>query len=114
MDISLCPWYVEMTYDPDRYPERLASARCKCKHCYRANGSKYKRSNRSDIPRCKEIKQLTRVLRIQKNPKGDKVCQPNNNKLFLYKESYEEIAVGCTCALKGDKRVQQNNFRTGS
>jgi hypothetical protein len=114
MDISLCPWYVEMTYDPDRYPESLTSARCKCKHCYSFDGFKYGREKRLNIPRCKEIKQMIKVLKIQKNHNGIQVCQHNNNKLFLFKESYEEITVGCTCALKGDKRVKQSNFKTGS
>ncbi|XP_045171146.2 uncharacterized protein LOC123533547 [Mercenaria mercenaria] len=114
MDISLCPWYIEMTMDKNRYPENMANARCKCKHCYDFDGVMPAKSKRIGKPRCIEIKQRYKVLRVEKNGKGARVCQRNDNSTFLYKTSYEEVTIGCTCALQFDKIVEGISIRTRS
>ncbi|XP_045172780.2 uncharacterized protein LOC123534557 isoform X2 [Mercenaria mercenaria] len=114
MDMSLCPWYVEMNVDKSRYPEIMANARCTCKHCYNFDGIMPDRSKRIGKPRCKEIKQKFKVLRVEKNSRGAPVCQRNDTNTFLYKNSYEEVTIGCTCALKRDRTVKDIPTKTGS
>lgn len=106
MEISLCPWYVEMTYDDNRYPDLMANVRCRCKHCYDFDGIKANASSKTvEAPRCKEIKQLYKVLRLRKNSVGDPICEPSNRAVHKYENSFEEVTVGCTCALRKDKKV---------
>ena len=94
MDRSVCPWYIVLTVNHDRFPVYMATARCTCKKCYDADGNQ-PRVVRKNPPICVPIKIKVRVLRQQFAPGGSrKLCDKN---VFLYEESYEEVTVGCTC-----------------
>lgn len=112
MDNSLCPWYIEMTYDMERYPEYMARARCKCKHCYNFYGLRPKRLKRFNTPLCKEMKETFKVLRISKNAQGKPFCDSNNRTILHYQKSYEEVTVGCVCALRRDVIARTHIHKT--
>lgn len=114
MEISLCPWYVEMTYDDKRFPDVMANVRCRCTHCYNFDGVKPNATAKTvEAPQCKEIKQLYKVLRLRKNSKGDPICDRNNRTVHTYENSFEEVTIGCTCALRKDRvvKVKGHNYR---
>ena len=78
---SVCPWYHVKTSDPARFPQDLTEARCRCSNCLLDDRV---------TSACEKVYFPLRVLRMTGN------CVQG---LYEYEESWEQIAVGCTCAL---------------
>ncbi|KAL4224397.1 Interleukin 17F [Mactra antiquata] len=113
MERTLCPWYILLTYDEDRYPKELATAKCTCRYCYDFNGKKDRTSNKKRKPRCKDIKIKHKVLTYEKSSDGKPVCDPDNKK-FRIQKAVEEITVGCACAIRRkDKTGRGYVLKTG-
>lgn len=120
---SLCPWYVVLTLAADRYPKEMPEAVCKCLYCYNLNGIMRRRRRirkprndkahrqqidepRLDMPRCKEMKQLFKVIKARRDPDGKPVCL-NNADVYSIQKTYQEIAVGCTCSFDSITTIQK-------
>lgn len=82
---SLCPWFWNLNYDGDRYPDKLAEARCSCEDC--DAGRK----------QCERINYNIIVLR-----KNEEKCTDD---YYEYEMGYQPVSVGCTCALSTHLRV---------
>ena len=100
MESSTCPWYLELTYDINRYPMYLANARCRCEHCvgmgiYVMGDAETK---------CKEIIVKVKVIRRKETPEGMPLC--NENGTAVYTDTWEDIAVGCTCTIRGKDKQE--------
>ncbi|XP_064612569.1 interleukin 17-like protein [Liolophura sinensis] len=74
---SLCPWSYRINHDPTRYPVDLPEAFCLCSNCI---------SNR--INTCEAVYYEVPVLRQ---------TQQCNSGSYVYEETFQKIAVGCTC-----------------
>ncbi|XP_053305494.1 interleukin-17C [Spea bombifrons] len=81
---SLSPWSYHIDYDENRYPQKLAFARCLCTGCIDAHSIKETFSLNSVA-----IHQTMMVLRR-------KPC-PNNESSYTFKLDYIKVPVGCTC-----------------
>ena len=92
MDISLCPWFIELDYDQQRYPRILLRAKCRCKHC--VNIGKYKSDTEETI--CKSVTVKKKVLRRKLSAHGRPVCKDGK---AVYVSAWEDIPIACACAL---------------
>lgn len=106
MGRSLCPWYVVLTYNANRYPDTLAEARCSCKYCYNFNGTKQGKKNKIHKPRCKEIKMKHKVLKYDEN--NEKFVCNKMTKKYEVIETFEQIPIGCACATSKKDRYVSN------
>ena len=88
MDRSTCPWYLEMNYDNQRFPKTLVNARCKCRRCLAPN---------SNGAGCQPTVIRIKVLRRELSKSGLPLC---SNGTALYGNTWETIAVGCTCEIR--------------
>lgn len=96
---SLCPWYTVLTAATDRYPMFVTEAVCKCRNCYKSNGIRPGRRKSVGGPMCKEIRQLFKVLTLEREPDGRSLCS-NNSDVYSFQKTYQEIATGCTCSFE--------------
>lgn len=110
-DRALCPWYFLLSYDVNRYPQNLATAKCKCNRCY---GQKHDRKkNRNAVkPGCQEIPYRHKVLKQKFDSNNNKVCDSNGK--FEFVRTYETINTGCTCVVpKKDVYASEGKFVRG-
>ncbi|KAH3886279.1 hypothetical protein DPMN_010281 [Dreissena polymorpha] len=103
MDLSTCPWYLELTYDEDRFPAIMTTTRCRCKICYTQEGSRPK--NTKGQPKCHPI--YIRQLVLRKSYVDSDLNAP----VCTYNLSYQKVGVGCTCKLRRlDSRSQSSSI----
>ena len=94
MERSTCPWYLEANFDKQRYPQNLVNARCKCpRRCLQM---------KSKHGKCEPMVIKMKVLRRDLSDSGVPLC---SNGLAIYSNTWEDIAVGCTCEIR--KRYKQ-------
>lgn len=93
MDISLCPWNVEINYEKHRYPRTLLHARCRCEQCVKI--PKYKSITSETM--CKAITIKERVLRRRLSPSGLPICEDGK---VLYDAVWEDIPIACACVMR--------------
>lgn len=74
---SLCPWAYRINHDPTRYPVDLPEAVCLCRNCISSGANS-----------CEAVYYEVPVLRQ---------TQQCNSGAYVYRESFQKIAVGCTC-----------------
>lgn len=98
MDNSICPWYIEYSFDELRYPRILLSAKCKCSKCM---GRKY-RTERKEYG-CVPVKIKIKVLRRKITPEGKLIC---NNGTADYESTWEHITISCTCTRRPTGKVK--------
>lgn len=87
-ELSSCPWYFVMDFDPDRIPSTLARAKCSCVKCLSAS------TVEDEVPfkivqrrgRCRAVNSYLPVIR--------KYCIPGE---YKYNIVQEQLTVGCTC-----------------
>ncbi|XP_055505052.1 interleukin-17C-like [Leucoraja erinacea] len=83
---SISPWEYWIHYDADRYPTKLAFARCLCHGCIDVETGEETRALNSML-----LEQSQLVLRR-------KPC-PGQEGLYNFKLEYIMVPVGCTCVL---------------
>lgn len=93
MDTSTCPWFLELTYDIQRYPMYLATARCKCDHCVGMHSLLLGNAE----TKCKALTVKEKVIRRKLSSSGEPVCVDGKAD---YENTWEDIAVGCTCVIR--------------
>ncbi|GAA6070295.1 interleukin-17D isoform X1 [Tachysurus ichikawai] len=98
--LSLSPWAYRLRHEPSRYPRYIPEAYCLCKGCLTGPSGEESEDYRS-VP----VFVPTAVLRRSGSCVGGRRS---------YTESYESIAVGCTCvpALQAHKSAHRNNQST--
>ncbi|XP_027020144.2 interleukin-17D isoform X1 [Tachysurus fulvidraco] len=98
--LSLSPWAYRLRHEPSRYPRYIPEAYCLCKGCLTGPSGEESEDYRS-VP----VFVPTAVLRRSGSCVGGRRS---------YTESYESIAVGCTCvpALRAHKSAHRNNQST--
>ncbi|KAK2850199.1 hypothetical protein Q7C36_008982 [Tachysurus vachellii] len=98
--LSLSPWAYRLRHEPSRYPRYIPEAYCLCKGCLTGPSGEESEDYRS-VP----VFVPTAVLRRSGSCVGGRRS---------YTESYESIAVGCTCvpALQAHKSAHRNSQST--
>ena len=92
MDRATCPWYLEFSFDPWRYPTILVSANCscrKCKHTYR-----HKEDKETE---CVPLTVRVKILRRRLSKEGNLLCLEGK---ALYENTWERINTACTCVVR--------------
>ena len=93
MDISICPWFVDLDYDKQRYPRILLKAKCRCEQCVKIGN--YRSATEETV--CKHVTVKEKVLRRQLSPhQGTSICKDGK---AVYLSTWEEIPIACACAL---------------
>ena len=100
MEASTCPWYLELTYDINRYPMYLANARCRCDHCV---GMETFVMGDAET-KCKELIVKVKVIRREVTSAGTPRCDSNGT--AVYTDTWADIAVGCTCTIRGKDKQE--------
>lgn len=95
MDRATCPWYIEFSYDPLRYPRRLLNAKCRCRKCKHS-----RRSVKGKALECLPITVKVKILRRKELNIG-KLC---HNGKVVYENTWEEVNIGCTCVFRRTRK----------
>ena len=90
--LDMCPYFVELNYDANRFPQILLNSRCRCENCIGIP----KDLSRTEETMCKAITVKERVLRRQLTPKGKPRCK--NGKAW-YEPAWEDIPIACACVI---------------
>ncbi|XP_069492110.1 interleukin-17C [Ambystoma mexicanum] len=85
---SISPWSYWINEEKDRYPQKLAFAKCLCEGCINTNTWQEDHTLNSV-----ELSQTMMVLRRKPCP------NPHSPKQFTFVVEYISVPVGCTCAL---------------
>ena len=98
MDVSLCPWYIELNYNKLRYPSILMNAKCKCPNCI---GIK-KHGSKPDERKCESITIKEKVLRRDLTEKGTPKCEDGK---ASYVETWEDVPIACSCVIRSTTEI---------
>ncbi|XP_040185304.1 interleukin-17C [Rana temporaria] len=83
---SISPWTYRIDVDEDRFPQKLAFAKCLCNHCISTFTGKETSSLNSAA-----VNQSMLVLRKE-------TC-PHNRNMYTFRIEYLNVPVACTCVV---------------